>query len=113
MQAESKVRNDHIGHWALWCSFASAVLSVTAFSLILVGFHFRNLPDTLGVLADMLGVVAAGSIYAFPAMILATVVLSIRALVLHRQSRWAVAALIVMFLGPTIDLGIWLALGWV
>jgi hypothetical protein len=51
----------------------------------------------------MLGAVSA---WGFLAAILATVVLSIRALVLHRQPRWAVAALIVMFL-PVIAVGAW------
>jgi hypothetical protein len=100
MQAQLTVRKAHIGHWALGCSLASLILLVSAVWLILATFCVRNChPDPL---LSILGMV---SVLGFLAAILATVVLSIRALVLRRQPRWAVAALIVMFL-PAILVGV-------
>jgi len=100
MQAESTVRAPRTGQWAFGCSLISVILFGVAIWMIVESFCFGDCPAVPRIYRDMLWVTGVG----FPAGIVATGVLSIRALVLHRQRPWAVSALIVMFL-PVAALG--------
>ena len=100
MQAESTVRTPRTGQWAFGCSLVSLTLFGLAIWMILASFCFRDCPAVPRIYRDVLWVTAVG----FPAGILATGLLAIRALVLGRQRRWAVSALAVMFL-PVAALG--------
>ena len=100
MQAESKARTPRTGQWAFGCSLVSVILFGVAIWMIVESFCFRDCPAVPRIYRDMLWVAGIG----FPAGIVATGVLSIRALVLHRQRPWAMSALIVAFL-PVAALG--------
>ena len=100
MQAESLAGKDHIGHRALGCSLASWFLLGIAVWMFIASFCIGRCPS----IPPIYGLLLMGSALGLLAANLATLVLSIRALVLHRQPRWAVAALIVMFL-PAIVVG--------
>lgn len=90
----SRVRRTHIGHWALGCSLTSWILLAIAVWMFVETFCFGRCPPVPLIYALLIMVSVPG----FLVVSTATVVLSIRALVLHHQRRWAVAALIVMFL---------------
>jgi predicted ABC-type sugar transport system permease subunit len=82
MRTDLKARKAHIIHWAAGCSLASVLLLVSTIFLFVATFCLESdchNPPIMNVLfsASVLWFLAAG---------LATVALSIWALVLHRQS---------------------------
>jgi hypothetical protein len=88
------VRRTQIGHWALGCSLTSWILLAIAVWMFVQTLCFGRCPPVPLIHAVLITVSVPGFLVAS----IATVVLSIRALILHRQGRWAVAALMVMFL---------------